>query len=121
MEKYIKVNTVLKFINGCLEHEDKITDIEKAVLTGVKTCVERIPAADVAEVRHGHWEFEDDDRMTWCTRAICSSCKQTVELNANLSQDWGKRHFLKDNLFCAKCGAEMDEGQEPSKEEEECR
>jgi hypothetical protein len=50
MEKYIKANTVLKFINSCLEHEDKITDIEKAVLTGVKTCVERISAANVVEV-----------------------------------------------------------------------
>lgn len=50
MEKYIKADTILKFINGCLDHEDKITDIEKAVLTGIKTCVERIPAADVIEV-----------------------------------------------------------------------
>lgn len=65
----------------------------------------------LVEVRHGHWEFEDDDCVTWCTKAICSSCKQTVALNADLAQDWGKRLFLKDNLFCAKCGAKMDGGQ----------
>ena len=111
MEKYIKADTVLQFINGCLAHEDKITEIEKAVLTGVKLYVERIPAADVAEVRHGHWEFETYDSMTWCTKAICSSCKQTIANNADLTQDWGKRLFLKDNLFCANCGAKMDEGQ----------
>ena len=69
-------------------------------------------AADVMEVRHGHWEFEDYDYMPWCTKAICSSCKQTIANNADLSQDWGKRRFLKDNLFCAKCGAKMDGGQD---------
>lgn len=71
-----------------------------------------IPTADVTEVRHGRWEFEDDDYVTWCTKAICSSCKQTVALNADLAQDWGKRLFLKDNLFCPKCGAKMDGGQD---------
>lgn len=64
MEKYIKADTILKFINGCLDHEDKITDIEKAVLTGVKTCVERIPAADVVEVVRCldcvYWRGEND-------------------------------------------------------------
>ena len=71
--------------------------------------IDEVPAADVVEVRHGHWEFEVDDRLTWYTRAICSSCKQTVELTRQLPQDWGKRIFLKIYLFCAKCGAKMDE------------
>ena len=74
--------------------------------------IDEVPAADVKEVQHGQWIFQVDDRMTWCTRAICSSCKQTVELKAELTQDWGKRIFLKDNLFCAKCGAKMDEVKE---------
>lgn len=81
---------------------------------GIEYAQERIkdlPAADVVEVKPGYWEFEVDDRLTWCTRAICSSCKQTVELTRELTQDWGKKLFLKDNLFCAKCGAKMDEGQ----------
>ena len=70
--------------------------------------VRSLPAADVVEVRHGRWEFEVYDRMKWCTKAICSSCKRTIANNADLTQDWGKRLFLKDNQFCAKCGAKMD-------------
>ena len=72
MEKYIKADTILKFINGCLEHEDKITDTEKAVLTGVKTCVERIPAADVVKViRCGqckYWKQRDNREYGLCVK-----------------------------------------------------
>lgn len=102
---YVLLDDVIAHIASC-ERSDMLP-VECSAITLIKN----IPAADVVEVKHGHWEFEVDDLMTWCTRAICSSCKQTVELNANLSQDWGKRHFLENNLFCAKCGAKMDEGQ----------
>ena len=107
MEKYIKAETVLKFINGCLEHEDKITDTEKAVLIGVKTCIERIPATDVKPVVHGKWIFEEYELASWCTKAVCSSCKKTVANNSDLAHDWGQRLFLHDYQFCPKCGADM--------------
>lgn len=64
----------------------------------------------LVKVRHGQWIFQTYEYMPWCTKAICSSCKQTIANNADLSQDWGKRLFLKDNLFCAKCGAKMEGG-----------
>lgn len=94
MEKYIKANTILKFINGCLEHEDKITDIEKAVLTGVKTCVERIPAADVVEIRHGYWIKQSPD-FDLCGVAYyqCSECGKEQQTSSN---------------YCQFCGAKMD-------------
>lgn len=82
MEKYIKADTVLKFINGCLEHEDKITDTEKAVLTGVKTCVERIPAADVVKV------------------VRCRDCKHYVESD----QVNGEFMCVKDADWCVEDG-----------------
>lgn len=109
MEKYIKSDTVLKFINSCLEHEDKITDIEKAVLTGVKTYVERIPATDVVEV------------------VRCKDCKHRI-----VNEHYGEKGYLKlkamceldtgdpfefardagnDNWFCAD-GERKDEGQD---------
>ena len=113
-KKYIECEAAKEQIRARIIIGEPKTDV------GLNLAVEAIdeaPAADVAEVRHGHWEFEVDDRLTWCTRAICSSCKQTVELTRELTQDWGKRIFLKDNLFCAKCGAKMDEGQKPPKEE----
>lgn len=103
MEKYIKADTALKFINGCLEHEDKITDTEKAVLTGVKTCIERIPAADVVEVKHGRWidktwTTEDDWSCYNHHIVICSVCNKQFDYVIN-----------EKSKYCSNCGARMDE------------
>ena len=82
MEKYIKADTILKFINGCLDHENKITDIEKTVLTGVKNCVERIPAANVVEV------------------VRCKDCKHRI-----VNEHYGKKGYLWIKAMC-----ELDTG-----------
>lgn len=104
MEKYIKAETVLKFINGCLEHEDKITDTEKAVLTGVKTCIERISAADVKPVVHGTWVrdniYHGDDTSGFVDPAWhCSNCGQSAPLIQGMLYDLA--------TFCPNCGADM--------------
>ncbi|MBO7697306.1 MAG: hypothetical protein J6T10_32125 [Methanobrevibacter sp.] len=70
--------------------------------------IRSLPPADVVEVRHGRWQFEIDENMSWCTKAICTSCKQVVADNADLIQTWGKGLFLHDNLYCRNCGAKMD-------------
>lgn len=85
---------------------------EDAITMGGMAILSNFPAADVVPVRHGHWEFEDDENMSWCTKAICTSCKQVVADNADLTQTWGKRLFLHDNLYCPRCGAKMDGGQD---------
>ena len=98
MEKYIKADTILKFINGCLEHEDKITDTEKAVLTGVKACVERIPAADVVEVIHAYW-IDENPQDLLDVRMRCSNCR-------TIHAPYAYWHY------CPNCGAKMDGGQD---------
>lgn len=59
-----------------------------------------IPTADVAEVKHGHWIYEEDvigDTDTGQYR--CSNCRA------------GDIHLKKiDVPFCWKCGAKMKEG-----------
>ena len=61
--------------------------------------VDKIPAADVAEVRHGRWVF---DHMTgeWSYYSHCSECNHQ-EFFANESVE--KRH-----KYCLNCGARMD-------------
>jgi len=54
--------------------------------------VKAIPAADVAEVRHGRWSMTKDGA------AYCSACKR--KMNPYL---YGYAH-------CAMCGARMDGG-----------
>ena len=98
MEKYIKADTVLRFINSCLEHEDKITDIEKAVLTGVKTCVERISPADVAEVRYCQFSLEEARRRESVYK--CSACGNYLTVGTNTLN--GGRGDLN---YCPNCGA----------------
>ena len=96
MEKYIKADTVLKFINGCLEHEDKITDTEKAVLTGVKTCIERIPAADVKPVEYAEWI---EGGLTF-DKETCSHCGKSI----SGTYDWPSFDCPK---YCPECGSKM--------------
>lgn len=50
--------------------------------------LEKVPAADVAEVRHGWWIYHDDDGVF-----TCSECGN-AESN--------------DSYYCRLCGAKMD-------------
>ena len=66
-----------------------------------------MPAADVKPVVRGEWIFEEYELASWCTKAVCSSCKKTVANNSDLAHDWGQRLFLHDYKFCPNCGADM--------------
>ena len=73
--------------------------------------VDDIPAADVAPVVHGRWEFKDDDgAYPWTTKAICSECKKVIAWNARLSLKNNQIEFAHENHYCLNCGAIMDGG-----------
>lgn len=59
----------------------------------------KIPAADVAPVRHGCWErvIPSKSAAKWSTRVSCSNCHST-----------GYTH----HRYCPNCGAKMDGGAE---------
>ena len=59
-----------------------------------KKTIDRIPAADVAPVRHGKWVKQED-------YSCCSECGQPI---VDDCIPWFK--------FCANCGAKMDGGGE---------
>ena len=82
----------------------------KAIYTSTAPALEvkAMPAADVKPVVRGKWIFEEYEIASWCTKAICSSCKKTVANNSDLAHDWGQKIFLHDYQFCPKCGAEME-------------
>ena len=93
-EEYIKRESVIEVIeNDCSElvYYTK----EEAI-----RCVKAIPAADVAEVRHGRWicinkrygEYE------------CSVCHG---MDSNCSDYYGI-HAVTEQEFCPSCGAKMD-------------
>lgn len=53
--------------------------------------LEKLPAADVAQVRHGRWEYSFD-----CGLSECSAC------------GWNIEEYVEDYAFCPNCGAKMD-------------
>jgi hypothetical protein len=55
--------------------------------------IEDCPTADVQEVKHGRWEYNQDVILYW----VCSECAYYVQ------------HEYK---FCPNCGAKMDGGSE---------
>ena len=58
-----------------------------------------IPAADVAEIRHGEWL---DARYTYfgAKRYECSRCRE--------DEFWEKRYITIKENYCPNCGAKMD-------------
>lgn len=59
--------------------------------------IAHIPAADVAEVRHGRWEFLGPNRLIKsCMCGTCSVCHVRSKFISNIA-------------ICPTCGAHMDE------------
>ena len=86
MDKYIKESDLFKrILNVDFKH-----DYDGCI----KFC-QSIPAADVAEVRHGHWETIDKGHFFYDWK--CSNCGGSGRA---------------DYRFCPNCGAKMDEVEE---------
>ena len=64
-----------------------------------ETAIFKIPAADVAPVRHGCWErvIPSKSAAKWSTKVSCSNCHSA-----------GYAH----HKYCPNCGAKMDGGAE---------
>ena len=58
----------------------------------------KIPAADVAPVVHGRWEWLGPNRLvTDCMCGTCSACKV-------------RSKYIVNTMLCPNCGAKMDGG-----------
>lgn len=64
---------------------------ENIGLAVARKAIDALPAADVAEVRHGKLNFLQED-MVLCYCGVCSVCRNYV-------QAWN---------YCPNCGARMD-------------
>lgn len=66
-------------------------DCDELVARRCRDALSAVPAADVAEVRHGRLNFLQED-MVWCYCGVCSVC-------GNYVQAWN---------YCPNCGTRMD-------------
>ena len=102
---YIEREAIIRKLNeigGCdaSDEWDKVWDM--AIDTAVKA-VERLPVADAAPVRHGHWISLDD----YFEDAQCSECGDALVIG-----DCSFNDFCECYKFCPNCGAKMDGGDE---------
>lgn len=108
MNKYVTKAKVIKAIEKAVAPEIiTIGDYETiGVFTreSIKQIVSNLPAADVAEVRHGRLNFLQED-MVWCYCGVCSVCGNYVQAwnycpNCGTRMDKENKHKVR----CAKCG-----------------
>ena len=60
--------------------------------------VNRIPAADVVEVRHGRWKTVHDEVYYWMACSVCGE---------EIPKRFGTDYYTN---YCPNCGAKMDGG-----------
>lgn len=72
------------------DYEDRVT---QKMVTKMRGLIDKLPSADVVEVRHGRWVEEG------CGLLVCSKC--------NFEYDHSGMPF-EGLYYCPKCGAKMD-------------
>ena len=94
MSKYINANELKLILNR--EHLNYSQMIEKKF---VLNAIDKMPSADVVEVKYGHWELQEADELWLDCEWICSECK-------------GRNDSYNKTNFCPNCGADMRERKE---------
>ncbi len=86
-----KEDAIDAILRGGITYHEELVDIWE---------IERIPAADVAPVRHGYWIRHDTDHSMYYDCSICSCvapCAETAD-----------KILWKLANYCPDCGAKMD-------------
>ena len=84
----------------CIERSAAIKAAKHAWAKGLEPSqyIEVLPAADVAPVVHGRWEWLGPNRVvTDCMCGTCSACKV-------------RSKYIVNTMLCPNCGAKMDGG-----------
>lgn len=96
MAEYIERSKVIKLLKGTeVNGTPYMKRIVKATVDlAIEAISDDVPAADVEEVKHGHWTHivGYDPRDAW---AECSRCRTTVKYPGT--------------KYCPNCGAKMNE------------
>jgi hypothetical protein len=87
MSDYIKREDAYSTLTDFYHHKREIQH------ESLRYALNYVPSADVAPVRHGHWEVIDAEEPR---RYGCSECKRL---------SWHRENY------CPNCGAKMDEGE----------
>lgn len=103
MSEYIERSKVAEILDAVYENGWMAKHSVEAYLNTARKVLEILPGADVAEVKHGHWQYTDALPHWVC----CSECHKKFLPN----MDWIGRYDIPTN-YCPHCGAKMDEEDE---------
>lgn len=95
MAEYIEREALMERLKF-KRYTDRLTNKRYAGLESAIAQVNKMPTADVVEVRHGYW----DD----CMCSVCGAVNPTLYLD-----EWTMKYRSKEMPYCPNCGAKMDE------------
>lgn len=115
MKEYIERAAVHELVKRLKKYQMFSYDRTKSMIgispDDVDSGVDKMPAADVVEVRHGRWVDENKNPIPWdeCNSkcpshsAYCSECGECLT---------GSDEYPAIGLYCPNCGARMDKEDE---------
>ena len=101
MNEYIereKVHRLVRSLNRyACNNSDKSKYRTTVDIDAVQFGIDKIPAADVVDVRHGKWDYDISD-VGWAAYS-CSVCRNIITV-----EDYDEDLYF----YCPYCGAKMD-------------
>ena len=96
MKEYIERAVAVQELEVLRQEYEMHDDCDELVARRCRDALSAVPAADVAEVRHGRWEFLGPNRLIKsCMCGTCSVCHVRAV-------------YIVNTAICPNCGARMD-------------
>ena len=100
MKEYIERAVAVQELEVLRQEYEMHDDCDELVARRCRDALSAVPAADVAEVRHGRWEFLGPNRLIKdCMCGTCSVCHN-------------RSTYIVNTAICPNCGARMDKEDE---------
>lgn len=100
MKEYIERALAVQELEVLRQEYEMHDDCDELVARRCRDALSAVPAADVAEVRHGRWEFLGPNRLIKsCMCGTCSVCHV-------------RSAYIVNTAICPNCGAPMDKEDE---------
>lgn len=96
IKKYVNYDSACRWVDRILADEDKIQDVEKAVLLSVKSMLNRL-SEEVDICNHGKWKWNDHNGYYYCSECNAASPREDQE-----------GEYCDTPMYCHNCGARMD-------------